>query len=370
MAENNDLSKDPAPPYSDWLIALKSRVQQVQTKAAVAVNRELLGFYWELGQEIIEKQESSSYGDGLLQRLSHDLSTSFPAIKGFSKNNLQYIRRWVAFYSLNNVEQAVPHLKTESGTSCSTFVQVPPEMLQIPWGHHLKIISKCASIKEALYYVNQTLTHGWSRAVLVHQIESDLFSREGSAISNFAATLPPAQSDLAQQTLKDPYIFDFLTLTKNHNERDLENQLTEHITRFLLELGAGFAYLGRQVPLQVGERDFSLDLLFYHTQLHCYIVVELKTGEFEPEFAGKLNFYIKAVDELKRSEGDAPTIGILLCKKRDRLVAEYALSDINKPIGVSEYQLTQSLPAPLKSRLPSVDQLESELSEDFLNDES
>ena len=370
MKNNNELSKTPTPSYSDWLIALKSRVQRVQAKAAVAVNQELLEFYWELGQEIIEKQQSSSYGDGLLQRLSHDLSTAFPVIKGFSINNLQYIRRWVAFYNLKNVEQTVPHLESNSGTSCSTFMQPPAEMLQIPWGHHLKIISKCSSIKEALYYVRQTILHGWSRAVLVHQIESDLYSREGSATSNFATTLPPAQSDLAQQTLKDPYIFDFLTLAQNHNERDLENQLTEHITRFLLELGAGFAYLGRQVPLQVGERDFSIDLLFYHTQLHCYIVIELKTGEFEPEFAGKLNFYIKAVDEQKRNEGDSPTIGILLCKKRDRLVAEYALSDINKPIGVSEYQLTQSLPDPLKSRLPSVDQLESELSEDFLKNES
>lgn len=368
--------------YRAWIGALKQKFQQSQIKAAVSVNTALLGFYWELGIEIVERQKSSQWGSGFLKQLSADLIAEFPEMKGFSYSNLLYIKRWYLFYSqsvtdtyaacgdiepdspdsvaVSNMAQLVPHLPK------------PPiaiKLAQIPWGHNRVIISKCSSVEEALYYVCQTLTHGWSRAVLVHQIESDLFSREGSAISNFATTLPPAQSDLAQQTLKDPYIFDFLALTKNHNERDLENQLTEHITRFLLELGAGFAYLGRQVPLQVGERDFSLDLLFYHTQLHCYVVIELKTGEFDPEFAGKLNFYIKAVDEQKRSKGDAPTIGILLCKKRDRLVAEYALSDINKPIGISEYQLTQSLPEPLKSRLPSVDQLESELSEDFLNDE-
>jgi predicted nuclease of restriction endonuclease-like (RecB) superfamily len=299
------------------------------------------------------------------------------------------IRQWVSFYLVEpgnwataccpielppETPATIPSSKGKQPVaqlqSDSALRQLITLITAIPWGHNIAIISKCSTIKEALYYVRQTITHGWSRAVLTHQMESGLHQREGSAITNFSETLPPIQSDLAQQTLKDPYLFDFLALSANYNERDLENQLTEHITRFLLELGAGFAYLGRQVPLQVGERDFSLDLLFYHTQLHCYVVIELKTGEFEPEFAGKLNFYIKAVDELKRIEGDAPTIGILLCKKRDRLVAEYALSDINKPIGVSEYQLTQSLPEELKSRLPSVDQLESELSENFLNDES
>lgn len=319
MTENSDLA---AEAYVQWLGELKNRVQQVQIKAAVSVNTELLKCYWEIGQQIIEKQATSSYGDRLLERLSSDLSAAFPTIKGFSKNNLQYIRRWVAFYTIKNVEQAVPPLASKNGTSCSTFVQLPPDMLQIPWGHHLKIISKCSTKKEALYYVRQTLTHGWSRSVLVHQIESDLFSREGSTTSNFATTLPPAQSDLAQQVLKDPYLFDFLTLTKDHNERDLENQLTDHISKFLIELGAGFAYLGRQVPLQVSERDFYLDLLFYHTQLHCYVVIELKTGDFEPEFAGKLNFYLKAVDETLRSERDEPTIGILLCKTEDKLIAE------------------------------------------------
>jgi predicted nuclease of restriction endonuclease-like (RecB) superfamily len=197
--------------------------------------------------------------------------------------------------------------------------------------------------------------------VLVHQIESGLFKREGNSVNNFALTLPAPQSDLAKQTMKDPYVFDFLSITKEYNERDLEVGLVEHITHFLLELGAGFAYVGRQLPIQVGEKEFFLDLLFYHTKLHCFVVIELKTGDFEPEHAGKLNFYIKAVDTLLRKEGDQPTIGILLCKKKDKLVAEYALSDIHKPIGVSEYQLTHSLPHNLKSSLPSIEEIEKEL---------
>ncbi len=387
MAENNNLI---SPAYAQWLSELKNRVQQVQTKAALAVNRELLVFYWELGCEIIEKQKNANWGSGLLLQLSKDLCANFPEIKGFSIRNLQYIVHWCNFYSsgIPITQQPVAQLPetserppqtsenkslTNPTTICDQIgqqavAQLPESFLEsitsIPWGHNIAIISKCSSIKEALYYVSQTLNHGWSRAVLVHQIESDLYSREGSATSNFAATLPPAQSDLAQQTLKDPYIFDFLTLTKDHNERDLENQLTDHISKFLIELGAGFAYLGRQVPLQVSEREFYLDLLFYHTQLHCYVVIELKTGDFEPEFAGKLNFYLKAVDETLRSDRDEPTIGILLCKTKDKLIAEYALSDINKPIGVSEYQLTQSLPESLKPSLPSIEEWEAELQQD------
>jgi len=231
------------------------------------------------------------------------------------------------------------------------------------------IISKCRSPEEADYYVQNTLAHGWSRSVLIHQIESGLWQREGKAITNFTKAQSSPQSDLADQTLKDPYVFDFLTLTKDHNERELEAGLIDHITQFLLELGAGFAYIGRQVPLQVGERDFFLDLLFYHTRLHCYVIVELKAVDFEPEHAGKLNFYLKAVDEWLRREGDRATIGILLCKNRDKTVVEYALSDVHKPIGVSEYQLTQALPDDLKSSLPSIEELEAELGSGELNDE-
>jgi len=331
--------------YKHWLKDLKQKVLQSQLKAVVQVNSALLEFYWELGEEIVHRQTQARWGDGFLKQLSQDLMAEFPDIKGFSERNLKYIRQWVLFYFDDKVIGQQP----------------VAQLTQIPWGHNLKIIAKCQSITEAVYYVQNTLDNGWSRSVLTHQIESGLWQREGKAISNFNDTLPAPQSDLAQQALKDPYVFDFLTLSKQHSERELEQGLIEHITHFLLELGAGFAYMGKQYPIQVGERDFFIDLLFYHAQLHCYVVIELKIGDFEPEHAGKLNFYIKAIDEQLCKEADQPTIGILLCKNKDRLVAEYALSDIQKPIGVSEYQLTQSLPENLQSKLPSIEEIENEL---------
>jgi len=331
--------------YRAWLATLKQTVQQTQLKAAVQVNTTLLTFYWQLGEEIVQRQAQARWGDGFLKQLSSDLMAEFPDIKGFSKRNLELIRQWHLFWA----------------TTPAIAKQAVAQLVQIPWGHNLKIISKCQHSSEALYYVQKTRQHGWSRAVLTHQLESGLWQREGQAQNNFDSTLPAAQSDLARQTLKDPYVFDFLTLTQSYNEKELEQGLTDHITQFLLELGTGFAYLGKQVKLPVGQREFYLDLLFYHTQLHCYVVIELKTGSFEPEHAGKLNFYIKAVDEQLRTDGDAPTIGILLCKNKDKLVAEYALSDMQKPMGVSEYQLTQSLPENLQSTLPSIEDIEQEL---------
>lgn len=335
--------------YTAWLKGIKQSFAQTQLKAAVSVNTVLLEFYWQLGAEIVDKQKSSQWGDGFLAQLSQDLSAEFPDVKGFSKRNLWAIRQWYLFYAqdLAIVQQAVAQLA------------------QIPWGHNLVIVSKCQSTAEALYYVQNTQQHGWSRNVLVHQIESSLYHREGKAISNFEQTLPPLQSDLAQQTLKDPYVFDFLTLTKNFNERELEQGLIQHITQFLLELGAGFAYVGKQVHLAVGEKDFYLDLLFYHLKLRCYVVIELKAGEFVPEHAGKLNFYLTAVDKQLKTEHDNPSIGLLLCKEKDRLVAEYALTDVNKPIGISEYQLTQALPDNLKSSLPSIEEIEAELAREL-----
>lgn len=331
--------------YRDWLIDIKRRVQSAQLKGATAVNTALLEFYWSLGVDIAEKQKNAAWGSGFLKRLSKDLMAEFPDMKGFSYRNLRAIKQWYIFYSRDN-----------------TFWQQPVAILaHIPWGHNLAIISKCDSVEQALFYVRKTIENNWSRSVLIHQIESDLFARSGKAINNFDQTLPAPQSDLAREIIKDPYNFDFLTLTEDFTERELENGLIDHITRFLMELGAGFAYVGKQVPLQVGERDFFLDLLFYHTRLHCYVVIELKVSEFEPEHAGKLNFYIKAVDEQLRRDGDTPTIGILLCKGKDRVVAEYALSDIHKPMGVSEYELVRSLPDELKSALPTIEQIEAEL---------
>lgn len=333
------------PEYRAWLGDLKTRYRQVQLKAAVAVNTAMLQFYWELGADIVVKQKQFAWGSGFVSQLSADLMREFPEVRGFSVRNLKYIRQWHEYW-----------------VDAAPIGQQPvAQILSIPWGHNLAILAKCKQHDEALYYAQATQTYGWSRSVLVHQIESGLWQREGKAITNFEQTLPAAQSDLAVQMLKDPYKFDFLSLTKEHTERELETDLIAHITQFLLELGAGFAYIGRQVPLQVGERAFFLDLLFYHTRLHCHVVVELKTVDFEPEFAGKLNFYIKAVDEQLRGEGDQPTIGLLLCKSKDRLVAEYALSDIQKPMGLSTYTLSHTLPEALRDKLPSIEAIEREL---------
>ena len=341
------------PDYRDWLKEIKQRVQKAQVKAAVQVNTALLTFYWELGADIVKRQKTAKWGSGFLKQLSADLMAEFPDMKGFSFSNIKYIRQWYLFYSAGAVNCA---------TGCCTISQQPVgQLVRIPWGHNLVIISKCKDVTEALYYVNKTIEHNWSRNVLTHQIESGLYLREGKAVTNFAKTLPAPQSDLAQQLIKDPYNFDFLTLTEDYNERELEKALTDHITKFLLELGAGFAYVGRQKGVQVGDREFFLDLLFYHTRLHCYVVIELKTDEFEPEYAGKLNFYLKAVDEQLSGERDEPTIGILLCKSRDKVVVEYALSDIHKPMGVSQYQLTRALPDDLKPSLPSIEELEAAL---------
>ncbi len=340
--------------YKDWIISLKQKVRSAQLKAAVKINVELLQLYWDLGADIVSQQSQRSWGDGFLTHLSRDLISEFPDMKGFSRSNLERIRKWYLFWLKCDSISAQAVRKLEN-------VMLEQRFLQIPWGHNIVIIEQCKNIDDAAWYVSKTIEHGWSRAVLVHQIESGLINREGKSISNFPTTLPEPLSDLAQQTVKDPYIFDFLSLTSDYTERDLENSLVEHVSKFLLELGAGFAYIGRQVPLSVGDSDFFIDLLFYHIKLHCYIVIELKTTKFEPEHAGKLNFYIKAVDAQLRTELDAPTIGIIICKKRDKLVAEYALSDINKPIGVSEYRLTESLPDQLKSSLPSIEEIEAEL---------
>ncbi len=357
--------------YKVWLADIKSRIRNVQIKAALKVNTELLSFYWKLGADIVARQEKTAWGDGFLLQLSKDLMTEFPEMKGFSRRNLELIRKWHLFYKQASLpgqitkqlvsQMPVTHKKENNEQPIGRIgQQLVEQITSIPWGHNIAIITKCKNHEEALYYVQHTMLHNWSRSVLVHQIESDLYKREAKSVNNFTVTLPKEQSDLARQTLKDPYIFDFLSMTKEYTERDLEKGLIEHITHFLLELGAGFAFVGKQFQVQVGEKEFFIDLLFYHVRLHCYVVVELKTVEFEPEHAGKLNFYIKAVDTQLRKEGDQPTIGILLCKNKDKLVAEYAMSDIHKPIGVSEYQLTHTLPEKLKGSLPTIEEIEAE----------
>ena len=341
--------------YREFIKELKNRIQSAQLKAAVSVNQTMLQLYWDLAERIITRQQASAWGDGILGQISHDLQSEFPDMKGFSLRNLQYMRQWYQFWSETNsiVQQAAAQL--------DNALYVQQLVSQIPWWHNVIIISKVKEQDEALFYVQQTIQNNWSRAVLTHHIESRLFQREGKAITNFKATLPAPQSDLAQQILKDPYNFDFLLLRKKHDEKELEDALIEHVTRFLLELGAGFSYIGRQYKLEVGDDDYFIDLLFYHTRLHCFVVIELKAVKFKPEFAGKLNFYVSAVDGILKTEQDNPTIGIIICKSKNDVVVEYALKDIHKPIGVSEYLITKNLPAEYQSSLPSIEQIEAEL---------
>jgi len=329
--------------YKDFINQLKQKIQTSQIKASIRVNEELLKLYWDMAQMIIAKQKEASWGDGIIEKISRDLKEEFPNIKGFSVTNIKYMRKWYLFWS-----------DTKSP-------QVVDEIFKIPWGHNREIVTKIKNRDEAIFYAKNTLQYGWSRAVLVHQVESGLYQREGKAITNFDSKLPPPQSDLAKAVLKDPYNFDFLTLSKRYNERELEDALVEHITHFLLELGSGFAFVGRQYRLVVGGDEFFIDLLFYHIRLRCYVVVELKTVKFKPEFAGQLNFYVSAIDGELKEKGDNPTIGILICKSKNSTVVEYALKNIDSPIGVSEYELVDKLPKEFKSTLPSIEELEAEL---------
>lgn len=346
--------------YSAFMKDVKQRIQSAQIKAAVRVNQELLGLYWDLGERIIEKQREAKWGDGFLRQMSRDLKDEFPNLKGFSRRNLELMRQWVLFWNSNG-KQLVSPIAKQAASQLNSDDFVRQLVAQIPWWHNILIIQKIRDVPEALFYVRKTIENNWSRAVLTHQIESGLYQRDGKAISNFEATLPAPQSDLAQQTLKDPYNFDFLMLRERHDERELENALVDHVTKFLLELGAGFSYIGRQFQMEVGGDEFFIDLLFYHVRLYSYVVIELKADKFKPEYAGKLNFYVSAVDGELRGKQDNPTIGILICKSKNDTVVEYSLRDVNKPIGVSEYQITKNLPDELKSSLPSIEKIEAEV---------
>ncbi|HEV3327058.1 MAG TPA: PDDEXK nuclease domain-containing protein [Puia sp.] len=341
---------------------MKDKIQTRQIKAAITVNRELLNLYWELGKEICEKQEKANWGDALIDQLAKDLSAAFPGVKGFSMRNLFYIKKWYLFYStLKLVQQVVAVIKETSQPEESE--KVSELVRQIPWGHNIEIIMKCPDVESALFYVRETIKNNWSRSALALQIESKLYERQGKAIQNFQSVLPIPQADLARETLKNPYNFDFLTLGKEAGERGLETALTDHIQKFILELGQGFAYLGKQFAINVAGDDFYLDLLFYHTRLRCYVIVELKATEFKPEYAGKLNFYLNVVNAQLKHPQDQPSIGILLCKTPNKVMVEYALQNINNPLGVAEYQIINAVPDNLKGDLPSVEELEQELGE-------
>jgi predicted nuclease of restriction endonuclease-like (RecB) superfamily len=349
--------------YKIWISEIKEKISSAQIKASLAVNTEMLNLYWDLGQIIFEKLSVSNWGTKVVENISKDLQNSFPNLEGFSKRNLMFMKQWVEFYqNANNKHVEI----VKQLVSQFPMNQNQPENIKliaslIPWGHNILIIQKIQNIEEAIFYIIKTIENNWSRAVLGFQIESQLYERQGKAITNFKLTLPKTQSDLANETLKDPYKFDFLTLTEKANERDIENQLIQHITKFLLELGTGFAFIGRQYLLKVGENEYKIDLLFYHIRLRCFIVVELKSVEFKSEFTGKLSFYLSAVDDLLRKESDNPTIGILLCKSKNKVEAEYALRGISQPIGVAEYQLSKAMPENLKSQLPTIPDIEEEL---------
>ncbi|MGL2994454.1 PDDEXK nuclease domain-containing protein [Flavobacterium sp. TSSA_36] len=350
--------------YKNWLIELKSKIRSSQIKAAIAVNSELIAFYWELGKSISEKE--SVWGSKLIEKVAQDLKEEFPEMKGLSRRNLFNCKQFYKFYASDLVQQAVALLEQQASlklqkTSIQLLNKTQQLLIQVPWGHNILIFTKSKDTNEAVFYIQQTIENNWSRDILDLQIKTKLYERQGKSITNFKNTLPEPFSDLAIQTLKDPYVFDFLTLDTKYRERDIESQLVQHITKFLLELGKGFAFVGQQYHLVIAENDYYIDLLFYHTRLKCYIVVELKNTKFIPEFAGKLNFYLSAVDSLVKQDDDNPTIGILLCKDKSNLEAEFALRDISKPIGISELKLTENLPDNLKSSLPTIEEIEQEL---------
>jgi len=331
--------------YRTFLKEIKERILSSQVKAAVAVNRELVTLYWEIGSAFGVKQQKASWGAKVVEKLARDLKFSFPQLKGFSLTNIKYMVQFAKEYPDFKISQQL--------------------VGQIPWGHNMLIIQKLSSLEERFWYIKKTIENGWSRSVLDTWISSNLYARQGKSITNFTKTLPTPLSDLANQALKDPYCFDFLTLRNEYDEQELESGLLNHIQKFLLELGAGFSFVGRQVHLEVGRQDFYLDLLFYHYKLRCFVVVELKATDFKPEFAGKMNFYLSAVDDLIKQPEDKPTIGLLLCKGKNKVIAEYALRDINKPIGISQYEtaILKSLPDELKGTLPSIKEIEQELKE-------
>lgn len=330
--------------YIHFLDSLKQKVRLAQTKASLSVNREMILLYWEMGRDIIERQEALGWGAKVIQQLSHDLRREFPEMKGFSKRNLELMRAFALSYP---EEEFAKQLAS-----------------QIPWFHNVRIFQKVKEAHLREWYIKKTIENGWSRSVLVHQIESELHHRLGTATSNFASTLPQPQSELVQEMTKDPYVFDFLTLSNEANERDIEKALLEHIREFLLELGVGFAFVGSQVHLEVGGDDFYIDLLFYHLKLRCYVVIDLKAKKFTPGDVGQLNFYLSVVDDQRRHPDDQPSIGIIICKDKNAAVVEYALRDIDKPVGVSGYEMTKAIPEDLKGSLPTIEALEAEL-EDF-----
>ncbi len=350
--------------YRSFIEEIKSKIRTAQVKASFSVNAELISLYWDIGCSVVERQHKDGWGASVIGQMSRDIQNEFPGIEGFSPSNISRMRAfYLAWRGVETISaQFVPKLQGKN--SAQPVPGIRDLLSRLPWGHHVVLLFKIKEPEKRIWYAQKTFEHGWSRPVLVHQIEGDAYSRQGKAVTNFKTTLPPSQSDLARQIIKDPYNFDFLTLRNDYNERVLEAALIDEVQKFLLELGIGFTFVGRQVHLDVGDQDFYIDLLFYHLKLRCFVVIDLKTEAFKPEFAGKINFYLSAVDDLMRHPDDQPSIGIILCKTRNKVIAEYALRDVKKPVGVSSYvtRLVEKLPQKFAGVLPSVKDIEKEFS--------
>lgn len=342
--------------YREWISEVSKRFHQSQIKAAVKVNDEMLRFYWQLGQELHDRKDKFSYGQSFYKTISRDLRRELPDVKSFSETNLRYMQKFAELYSeVSNLPQLGEDFRSE---------EIEP-LFAIPWGHHKIIIDKCnGNPKKALFFVNQVIQNNWSRAVLLNFLDTDLYERQGKAITNFNLTLPAMQSDLAQEITKDPYKFDFITLTQSYNEKELKDALMDNIQKFLLELGNGFAFVGREYRIEIGSTENFIDMLFYHIRLHCYVVVEVKVTEFESSYAGQLGTYVVAVNHQLKTEKDEPTLGLLVCKSKDDIKAQYALEASSQPLGVSAYELSKLIPENFKGSLPSIDEIESELRKD------
>jgi predicted nuclease of restriction endonuclease-like (RecB) superfamily len=353
--------------YVELLKDLKARIRAAQVKAALSVSRDLIALYWDIGRSIVERQRTEGWGKSVVERLAADLQREFPAVAGFSPANIWRMRAFYIAYA-DEAAKLAQLAREKRDTKLAQLAReldagrLPQGPAEIPWFHNVVLVEKVQDPIQRFWYAQQTITHGWSRVVLLHQIESGAFGRSGKALTNFKATLPAPQSDLAAEVLKDPYNFDFLALGPGISERELETNLIDHLRDFLVELGKGFAFVGSQYHLEVAGQDYYLDLLFYHLHLRCYVVIDLKIEEFKPEFAGKMNFYLSTVDDLLRHSDDTPSIGLILCKERNHIVVEYALRDIGRPMGVAAYKLTHKLPAKLQTALPTPEQLVKELS--------
>ena len=373
LSKNND--------YRSWVKELKQRYLSARLKAAVEANRTLLEYYWSLGRDIAAKQYANTYGSGFYKTLSHDLRSEMPEEKGFSENNIRYMCRFYQLYSQllenppqgvedscdTNLLQGVEAFETEKRPQFA--VDLLKEICSIPWFHQQRIIDKCkGDAKKALFFVRKVIENSWGRDMLLNFLSTDLYERQAKAITNFSKTLPALQSDLAQQTTKDPYVFNFLTMTEDYNEREREEALVANVTKFLVELGTGFAYMGRQYRMQVGEKEIFIDLLFYNTRIHAYCCIELKTGSFQASYLGQLGLYVTAVNHQLKTDHDNPTIGLLICKDKDNIEAQYSLEAYNLPLGISQYELSKLIPNEIKNSLPSIEEIESTLEQLSEND--